>query len=161
MIILPLPDDDEVLIPREEVHLYGGPRPATLAKYACQPSQAPVPLPYTLIGRRAAYRVGDLRRLRAARTFRNTTERTVTRSRVRSGALAHGLGAQDENRARRGDRLQSGQSVGTEHPPEPLALDRQAALIRENPLSRAVRTRRTSRSSRRTSRSDTGGTVDG
>ena len=72
----PLPTDDEALIFRSDVHLYGFPKPATLAKWACRPSECPADLPYTLVGRRAAYRVGDLRRLRKEITFQHTTERT-------------------------------------------------------------------------------------
>ena len=77
MIFLPLPDDDEVLILRGEVYRYGGPRPATLAKWACRPSEAPIDLPYVMVGRCAAYRVGVLRRLRKVLTFHHSTERTV------------------------------------------------------------------------------------
>lgn len=73
----PLPPEDDALILRSNLHLYGFPKPATLAKWACRPSDAPVELPYVMIGRQAAYFVGDLRRLRKATTFRNTAERTV------------------------------------------------------------------------------------
>ena len=74
-----LPDDDEALLLRSELHQYGFPRPATFAKWACRPSEAPCEIPYILVGRRAAYRVGNLRRLREKLTFRNSTERTVRR----------------------------------------------------------------------------------
>ena len=73
---LPLPEDDDALILRNDCQLYGFPAPQTFARWACNPSEAPVTLPYLLVGRRAAYLVGDLRRLRRAQTFSSTTERT-------------------------------------------------------------------------------------
>ena len=73
---LPLPEDDDALILRADCHLYGFPAPQTLARWACHPSEAPAPLPYLLVGRRAAYLVGDLRRVRKAQTFSSTTERS-------------------------------------------------------------------------------------
>ena len=82
---LPLPEDDEVLILRTDCELYGFPAPQTFARWACNPSEAPLTLPYLLVGRRAAYLVGDLRRLRKAQTFRSTTERSeATRLRLAS-----------------------------------------------------------------------------
>jgi hypothetical protein len=76
--VLPLPEDVDALILRKDAHRFGYPRPGTLARWACRPSEAPCPVPYTLIGRSAAYRVGDLLALRAALTFRSTSDRTTT-----------------------------------------------------------------------------------
>lgn len=73
----PLPDDDGAYIFRDETYAYGLPKPATFAKWASRPSEAPCELEYFLVGRRAAYTVGTLRRLRKALTFRNSAERTV------------------------------------------------------------------------------------
>ncbi len=73
----PLPAEDDTLILRSDLHLYGFPKPATLAKWACRPNEAPCDIPYTIVGRQAAYRVGDLRRLRKVLTFHHSTERTV------------------------------------------------------------------------------------
>ena len=73
---LPLPEDDDALILRTDAELYGFPAPQTFARWACNPSEAPLTLPYLLVGRRAAYLVGDLRRLRKALTFSSTTERS-------------------------------------------------------------------------------------
>ena len=73
--LLRLPDDDDALIFRRDVAKYGGPAPQTLAKWACRPSEAPVELPYVQVGRRVAYRAGDLRRLRQALTFQHSAER--------------------------------------------------------------------------------------
>lgn len=77
---LPLPPDDGVLIIRDDVHLYGGPAAATLAKWASRPSEAPIELPYTLVGRKAAYRAGTLRLLREALTFKHAAHRAAARS---------------------------------------------------------------------------------
>ena len=79
-LILPLPDDDEALIFRDDVHLYGGPAAATLAKYSSMPTEAPCEIPYTIVGRKAAYRVGHIRRLREAMTFKHAAERTAARA---------------------------------------------------------------------------------
>ncbi len=85
---LPLPEDDEALILRENCYLYGGPRQATLAKWASRPTEAPITLPYLIVGRRAAYRVGDLRRLLAALRYSNSSQRSTNREkRVRNAAL--------------------------------------------------------------------------
>ena len=78
--ILSLPDDDEALVLRTEAHRYGFPQPQTLARWACNPSDAPCTLPYTFVGRCAAYRIGDLRRLRDALTFRHSTARAQARA---------------------------------------------------------------------------------
>lgn len=83
MPFLPLPDDDEVWIPRSEVRRYGGPASATLAGFACNPDQAPCELPYTVAGREAMYKVGNLRRLFDALTFKHTADRAVTSRRRR------------------------------------------------------------------------------
>lgn len=77
MPFLPLPDDDETLILREELPKYGFPQPSTFARWASRPSEAPCPLPYTKCGRRVAYTVEVLRRLRDAMTFRHSAERSV------------------------------------------------------------------------------------
>ena len=84
---LPLPDNDDALILRADVEKYGGPKPQTLAKWSCRPSEAPCEIPYTFIGRQAAYRAGDLRRLREATTFRHSAERAEAR-RARKEAVA-------------------------------------------------------------------------
>lgn len=73
----PLPPEDDALILRKNAHRHGFPKPATLAKWASRPGDAPIELPYVIIGREAAYLVGTLRRLRKAMTFRNTAERSV------------------------------------------------------------------------------------
>lgn len=75
-----LPEDDDILIFRSDLSRYGFPQPATFAKWACIPSSAPCEMPYTLVGRKAAYRVGDLRNLRIRLTYRNTSERTAAKS---------------------------------------------------------------------------------
>ena len=74
-IFLTLPDDDNALILRGDAHMYGLPAAATLAKYASMPSAAPCPLPYVLVGRRAAYRAGDCRHFLNERTFMSSSER--------------------------------------------------------------------------------------
>jgi len=76
-----LPDNDDVLISRKDVHLYGGPAAQTLAIWATSPSKAPIPLPYTIAGRQAVYRSGTIRALLAARTFLNSAERRVADAR--------------------------------------------------------------------------------
>lgn len=81
----PLPDDDDALILRSEAHHYGYPRPATFAKWASRPTEAPCELPYILVGRSAAYTVRTLRSLREALTFVNTSVRGEARS-ARSAA---------------------------------------------------------------------------
>ena len=73
--LLPLPDDDGALILRVDAHRYGFPKPQTLARYACYPSESPAPLPYTMAGRHAAYTVGVLRSFRDRITFRDASER--------------------------------------------------------------------------------------
>ena len=78
--ILPLPEDDETLIFRDDARLYGGPAAATLAKWASRPSEAPIVLPYTVLGRKAAYRAGDLRRLREVMTFKHAAQRNAMRA---------------------------------------------------------------------------------
>ena len=83
---LPLPEDDDALVLRADVSLYGLPKPATLAKWACLPGQAPCSLPYTIVGREAAYTAGTLRALREALTFRHSADRTA--SRIRRQATA-------------------------------------------------------------------------
>ena len=75
-----LPDDDEALILREDTAKYGLPAPATFQKWASRPTDAPCVVPYTLVGRKAAYRAGDLRRLREAMTFRHAAERNAARA---------------------------------------------------------------------------------
>lgn len=85
--ILLLPDDDETLVLRGEAHRYGFPLPQTLARWASNPSEAPIELPYTFVGRLTAYRAGDLRRLRKALTFKNSTGRAAARAK-RQGAGA-------------------------------------------------------------------------
>ena len=77
MPFLPLPDDDEALILREELPKYGFPQPSTFARWVSRPSEAPCPLPYTKCGRKVAYTVKVLRRLRDAMTFRHSAERSV------------------------------------------------------------------------------------
>ena len=77
---LPLPDDDDVLVLREDSPRYGGPAAATLAKWASRPTEAPCELPYTQVGRKVAYRAGDLRRLREAMTYRHSADRATARS---------------------------------------------------------------------------------
>ena len=72
---LALPEDDDALILRADTINYGLPAPQTLAKWASRPSEAPCELPYVQVGRRVAYRAGDLRRLRKALTFRHSAER--------------------------------------------------------------------------------------
>jgi len=79
--ILLLPDHDDALVFRADSREYGLPSPATLAKWACRPSESPIQLPYTLVGRRVAYRVGDLRRLRDALTFQHSADRAAKRLR--------------------------------------------------------------------------------
>lgn len=76
-----LPADDDVLILRTELPEYGLPAPGTFAKWASRPSDCPIDLPYTLVGKRVAYRAGDLRRLREALTYRHSAERTVAAQR--------------------------------------------------------------------------------
>lgn len=78
---LPLPPDDDALILRDDVILYGGPAAATLAKWASRPTEAPCEIAYTLVGRKAAYRAGDLRRLREVLTFKHSAERATARAR--------------------------------------------------------------------------------
>ena len=73
--LLPLPDDDGALILRVDAQRYGFPKPQTLARYACCPSESPAPLPYTMAGRHAAYTVGVLRSFRDRITFRDASER--------------------------------------------------------------------------------------
>ena len=80
----PLPDDDEAYIFRDEAYEYGFPKPATFSKWASRPSDAPCELEYFLVGRKAAMKVGVLRRLREAVTFRNSAERTVATERRRA-----------------------------------------------------------------------------
>ena len=80
----PLPDDDEAYIFRDEAHEYGFPKSATFSKWASRPGEAPCELEYFLVGRKAAYTVGTLRRLREAVTFRNSAERTVASERRRA-----------------------------------------------------------------------------
>ena len=75
--ILLLPEDDDVLILRREVRDYGLPARATLARWASRPADAPCELPYTLVGREVAYRVGNLRKLQAALTFRHSADRAA------------------------------------------------------------------------------------
>ena len=79
--LLSLPADDDALIFRDDVNLYGGPAAGTLAKWASLPTEAPCEIPYTLVGRKAAYRAGDLRRLREAMTFRQSADRAAARAR--------------------------------------------------------------------------------
>ena len=79
--LLALPEDDEILIFRADAHQYGFPVGATLAKWASLPSEAPCELPYTQVGRKVAYRVGDLRRLREAMTYRHSAARAAARAR--------------------------------------------------------------------------------
>ena len=78
--ILILPEDDDALILRTDAPQYGLPAGATLAKWASRPTEAPCELPYTFVGRKAAYRVGDLRRLREAMTFRHSADRAAARA---------------------------------------------------------------------------------
>ena len=78
--ILPLPEDDDALIFRDDVHRYGGPAAATLAKWSSRPTEAPCEIPYIIVGRKAAYRAGDLRRLRKAMTFKHAAERNAARA---------------------------------------------------------------------------------
>ena len=84
---LPLPKDDDRLILRKDVPLYGGPAKQTLAKWASRPSESPCPLPYVLVGRQAAYTVRILRRLQQAMTFRHSAER-MEAQRARRAAAA-------------------------------------------------------------------------
>ena len=77
---LSLPEDDDVLILREDTTQYGLPAPATFQKWASRPTEAPCEIPYTLVGRKAAYRAGDLRRLREAMTFRHSADRATARA---------------------------------------------------------------------------------
>ena len=86
---LPLPEDDDALILRENTRQYGLPAPATFQKWASLPTEAPCEIPYTLVGRKAAYRAGDLRRLRSAMTFRHSADRAAARMhKVEVGAAA-------------------------------------------------------------------------
>lgn len=85
--ILPLPNDDDALILRADSRLYGLPAPATFAKWASRPAEAPIELPYTFVGRQAAYRAGTLRRLREAITFRHSADRSAAQQ-VRRAAAA-------------------------------------------------------------------------
>ncbi len=84
--ILPLPEDDEALVFRVDVPQHGLPAAATLAKWASRPSDAPCELPYTQVGRRVAYRAGDLRRLRDALTFKHSADRAAARIRREAAA---------------------------------------------------------------------------
>ena len=86
-LFLSLPEDDDVLILRADAPQYGFPAAATFAKWASLPSDAPVELPYVQVGRRVAYRVGTLRKLREALTFRHSAERTAARA-YKAGAAA-------------------------------------------------------------------------
>ena len=83
---LPLPDDDNVLILREDTARYGLPMPATFQKWASRPTDAPCEIPYTLVGRKAAMTAGTLRRVREAMTFRHAAERTAMRAQRASAA---------------------------------------------------------------------------
>ncbi len=76
---LPLPNDDEILIPRRDAHKYGFPQPQTFNRWASEPSTAPCVIEYTFVGRLAAMSVGTLRKLRRALTYQNTTQRTAAR----------------------------------------------------------------------------------
>ncbi len=78
--LLPLPEDDEALILREDTAKYGLPAHATFQKWASRPTEAPCEIPYTFVGRKAAYRAGDLRRLREAMTYKHAAERTAARA---------------------------------------------------------------------------------
>ena len=78
---LRLPDDDDALILRSDAYQYGFPMPQTFAGWACNPSEAPCEVPYTMVGRAAAYTVRTLRRVRNASTYNDTTDRSVARSR--------------------------------------------------------------------------------
>lgn len=77
---LSLPEDDDVLILREDTARYGLPAPATFQKWASLPTEAPCEIPYTLVGRKAAMTVGTLRRVRAAMTFRHSADRAAARA---------------------------------------------------------------------------------
>ena len=79
-ILLALPEDDNVLIRRRDVHKYGFPAAPTLAKWACRPSEAPCELEYVMIGHNAAYSVATLRKLREVLTYKNSTERSAMRA---------------------------------------------------------------------------------
>ena len=76
---LPLPEDDDALILRENTRQYGLPAPATFQKWASLPTEAPCEIPYTLVGRKAAYRAGTLRRVHDALTFKHSAERAAAR----------------------------------------------------------------------------------
>ena len=83
---LPLPEDDDALIFRADAWLYGLPRQQTLAKWSCYPEQAPCPLPYTMVGRKAALTAGTLRKLREALTFRHSAEKAEAQRARRSSS---------------------------------------------------------------------------
>ncbi len=83
---LALPEDDDALIYRADTKQHGLPAPATFAKWASRPSEAPCELPYTFIGRQAAYTAGTLRRLRKALTYRHSADRAAARIRREAAA---------------------------------------------------------------------------
>ena len=76
---LPLPEDDDALILREDTAQYGLPAPATFQKWASRPTDAPCDIPYTFAGRKAAYRAGVLRQLREAMTFKHAAAHSAAR----------------------------------------------------------------------------------
>jgi|GEM_PF-1070358 hypothetical protein len=71
--LIPLPADDDTLIPRSEVPRYLPIAVQTLAKMACTGGGAP----FIKIGRRVVYRAGDLRQWLSERTYTSTTEATI------------------------------------------------------------------------------------
>ena len=76
---LPLPADDDTRILREDTAKYGLPAPATFQKWSSRPTEAPCEIPYTLVGRKAAYRAGTLRRVREAMTYKHAAARSAAR----------------------------------------------------------------------------------
>lgn len=78
--ILPLPDDDDALILREDTARYGLPKPATFQKWVSRPGEAPCEIPYTFVGRKAAYLASTLRQVRDAITYRHGADRAAARA---------------------------------------------------------------------------------
>ena len=77
---LPLPEDDDVLILREDTARYGLPAHATFQKWASRPTEAPCEIPYVIVGRKAAMTAGTLRCVRQAMTFRHSADRAAARA---------------------------------------------------------------------------------
>ena len=72
-ILLPLPEDDEVLIRRSDIPQYIPVASQTLARWACE-GQGP---PFIKVGRRlVAYRAGDLREWLQNQVRQNTIEKS-------------------------------------------------------------------------------------